>query len=175
MLGSFSTNGCIQVQHKQIVREKEEKASTENAQGPPGIQGWAWLCCSSGPCTPALPLYSAYLVHTNINLCILKAWSSSLFFFGGELALLFDRGALGSECVFGIVFEMTNLGITGLELPPHFPSHFVSFSASIQSRFCQSVTPSLLPPSQVCSPIHVPSALLILCYNNKQCSTRSAK
>lgn len=95
--------------------------------------------------------------------------------FGGALALLFDRGALGSECVFEIVFEISNFGITGLELPPHFPSHFVSFSASIQSRFCQPVTPSLLPASQVCSPIHVPSALLILCYNNKQCSTRSAK
>lgn len=104
MLGKLQPNGCVRVQRKQIVKEKEETASTD-AQGPPGMQGWAGLRCSSGPCTPALPSYSAHLVLTNINLHPKSlALIPILSQFGGELALLRDRGALGPECVFGIVF-----------------------------------------------------------------------
>lgn len=87
MLGSFSTNDCVQVQRKQIVRKKEETASTENAQGPPGTQGWAgrllfwsWHTCSA-------PLLSLPGPHQHLdNVCILTAWFSIPSQFGGELA-----------------------------------------------------------------------------------------
>lgn len=149
-MGKLQPNGCVRVQRKQIVRQKEETASTENAQGPPGMQGWAGLRCSSGPLhTCSASLLSLPGPHQRRSLHLKSlALIPILSQFGGELALLLDRGALGAECVFEIVFcEMTNFGITGLELLPHFPSHFVSFSASIQSRFCRPVAPK--PPACV--------------------------